>query len=149
MLCQDIMRRPVQRALVGETVQSAAQTMRDANIGFLPVCDATGRTVGVVTDRDIAVRLCAAAGSAADTAVETIMTAEVVSCHAHDDLRDVERLMATRHKSRIVVTDDDGSLAGVVSLSDVAAHAGPDAADTLREVATREVLGTTGRKQGR
>jgi CBS domain-containing protein len=67
MLCQEIMRRPVQCARRGESVQNAARRTRDANIGFLPVCDVSGVRLGVLTDRDIAIRLCAADGSASRT----------------------------------------------------------------------------------
>jgi len=150
MQCKDVMRRPVESVRQAETVQAAAARMRDANIGFLPVCDDRGRAVGVLTDRDIAVRLCAEGVSARDSTVLSVMTPEVIRCKASDDLRVAEQLMVRERKSRVVVVDDDERLAGVISLSDVAAHAAADAAEVLRQVAARELLDARGaRPRGR
>ena len=144
MQCKDLTKRPVETVQPHETVQSAAQRMRDANIGLLAVCDARGRLVGVITDRDIAVRLCAAGDSPADTTVEAVMTPDVVRCATTDDLGVAEDLMMRERKSRIVVTDDQDRLAGIISLSDVATQAPLDAARVLRKVAARELLGPHG-----
>jgi len=144
MLCKDLMNRPVETVQPHETVQAAAQRMRDANIGLLAVCDARGRLVGVITDRDITVRLCAAGGSPVDTAVEDVMTPDVVRCATSDDLHVAEDLMMRERKSRIVVTDDQDRLAGIISLSDVATQAPQEAARVLRQVAARELLGPHG-----
>ena len=75
--------------------------------------------VGVITDRDIAIRVIAE-GRPGDTRVEDVMTDEVVSCHPSADIKEVERLMRAHQVNRVVVIDDDASLAGVVSLSDLA-----------------------------
>jgi CBS domain-containing protein len=139
MQCQEIMKTTVACAGLTDTVQSAARTMRDRNIGFLPVCDAERRVVGTVTDRDIAVRLASEDRSAARTRVEEVMTPEVVSCLATDDLAQAEQLMASHKKSRVVVVDDQGAACGVISLSDIAERDSTTrAAVTLRQVATRE-----------
>ena len=145
MLCRDVMNRPVETVRSSETVQAAAQRMRDSNVGFLAVCDDAGRMVGVVTDRDITVRLCAAGGLPAETPISEVMTADVVRCATTDDLRMAERLMIRDRKSRIVITDDRDRLAGVISLSDVASRAPADAVDVLRRVASREIAGPDGR----
>jgi CBS domain-containing protein len=139
MRCHEIMKKAVQCAGVTDTVQSAAVAMRDRNIGFLPVCDAGGRVVGTLTDRDITVRLASDDRSAAQTLVEDVMTREVVSCLATDDLAQAEQLMATHKKSRVVVLDEQGAACGVISLSDIAERDSTTrAAVTLRQVATRE-----------
>jgi CBS domain-containing protein len=139
MRCHEIMKKAVQCAGVTDTVQSAAVAMRDRNIGFLPVCDAGGRVVGTLTDRDIAVRVASDDRSAAQTLVEDVMTREVVSCLATDDLARAEQLMATHKKSRVVVLDEQGAACGVISLSDIAERDSTTrAAVTLRQVATRE-----------
>lgn len=144
MLCKDLMKRPVQTVQPHETVQSAAQRMRDANIGLLPVTDARGRLIGVITDRDIVVRLCAEGGSPAEITVEQVMSPEVIRCSMNDDLRVAEDLMMRERKSRVIVTDDGDRLAGVISLSDVAGQEPIEAARVLRQVAAREVLGPRG-----
>ncbi len=141
MLCQDIMRRPVECARREDTVQAVARRMRDQNIGFLPICDDRHRAIGVVTDRDLAVRLCADGASPVDTRIEEVMSTDIVRCRPRDELSAAEQLMASRHKSRILVTNTDGEPLGVISLSDVATRSA-DAVHVLREVAAREVLST-------
>lgn len=139
MRCEDVMKRTVACARRGETVAAAARRMRDENIGFLPVCDDDGVVVGVLTDRDIAMRVDAEGRSPTTCTVADAMTAGVVSCLPHEDLWDAEGLMATHGKSRIVVTDDAGHLCGVISLSDVANFEGARrAAATLRKISARE-----------
>lgn len=139
MRCQDIMKKPVISCLDTETVQAAAVRMRESNVGFLPVCGAENRVVGVLTDRDIALRVCAAGLDAGRLPVADVMTREIVACHPGDEVRFVEGLMARNHKSRILIVDQAGKPAGVVSLSDIARHDKNFAADTLRLVAAREV----------
>jgi CBS domain-containing protein len=113
--------------------------MRDANVGFLPVCNDAGQVVGVMTDRDIAVRVDAEGRSASTCPVGDVMTRETICCRATDDLGRAEDLMAEHKKSRVLVTDEDGVLEGVVSLSDVAQFEGPRrAAATIRTVTSRE-----------
>jgi CBS domain-containing protein len=139
MRCQEIMKTSVEYAKLTDSVQSAARIMRDRNIGFLPVCDAGGRAVGTLTDRDIAVRLASEDGSAAQTRVEDVMTRELISCLPTDDLARAEQLMATHKKSRVVVVDERGVTCGVISLSDIAERDSTTrAAVTLRQVAGRE-----------
>jgi CBS domain-containing protein len=120
--------------------------MRDAHIGFLPVCDDRDRLIGVVTDRDMAVRLCATGEVPGKTPIEAIMSTDVVSCSPAADVRDAEMLMAQNRKSRIVVVADDGTPEGVISLSDLAGRPGAEAADLLRMIAGREVLAPGGVK---
>jgi CBS domain-containing protein len=139
MRCSEIMKSSVQCAGVTDTVQSAARAMRDRNIGFLPVCDADGQVVGTLTDRDITVRLASDDRSAAQTLVGDLMSREVVSCQAGDDVARAEQLMATHKKSRVVVLDESGGACGVISLSDIAERDSTmRAAVTLRHVASRE-----------
>jgi len=111
--------------------------MREENVGFLPVCDPSKRVVGTLTDRDIAIRLVAEALPPA-TAVNEIITREVVSCRPTDDVRKAEQIMSNGQKSRIVCTDDSGRLLGVISLSDIAQADDRHAAHTLRAISERE-----------
>jgi predicted transcriptional regulator len=67
------------------------------------------------------------------------MTRQVVSCRPGEDLWEAERLMAQNHKSRMMVTDEQGCLLGVISLSDIADRdSSRRAAATMREVSARE-----------
>jgi CBS domain-containing protein len=122
-----------------DTVQVAAIRMRDANIGFLPVIEASGKVLGTLTDRDIAIRLVAEDRSASSCAVEEVMSREVVACRPTDELGHAEVLMAEHKKSRMLITNEDGYLEGVLSLSDVARMEGARrTASTMRQVTSRE-----------
>jgi CBS domain-containing protein len=139
MRCQDIMKRPVVCCKQEEVVQVAALKMRDANIGFLPVCSAEGKVVGILTDRDIALRVCADRLDVQKTPISDVMTRQVISCRPGDDLRYVEGLMVKNHKSRILIVDEMGKPAGVISLSDIARYDKVFAAETMRQVSAREI----------
>lgn len=139
MLCRDMMHRPVESCRADETIVSAARKMRDRNIGFLPICDRTGRAIGVLTDRDIALRVCAE-GHPGSTPVSDAMTRELISCLPGDDLDRAEGLMRDHRKSRVLVLDDEGRPAGIISLADLARRDVHGAARTLHDVAAREVL---------
>jgi CBS domain-containing protein len=138
MKCEQIMKRAVECVSPDDTVQTAAERMRDENLGFLPVCDADGRVIGTVTDRDLAIRVLAEGGSAS-TAVNDVLTREVIACRPEDDLREAEELMSKRRKSRVMCLDTRGRLVGVISLSDIAQlDSGSRATQTLRHVTERE-----------
>lgn len=140
MRCQDIIKRTIVCCKETETIQSAALKMRDANIGFLPVCGLEGKTIGIITDRDMALRVCATGLDPSKTPVTEIMTHQIVACYAADDVRYVEGLMARNRKSRIIVQDEAGRPIGVISLSDIARHDRVFAAETMRQVTSREIL---------
>ena len=134
----DLMKRRPQYVVVHDTCRMAARRMRDENIGFLPVCDRDGRVIGTLTDRDLAVRL-VAEGMQFDLPVSDVMSREVVACYPDDDLERAEQVMAAAQKSRLVVLDGDGRLAGVVSLSDIAEHDVANAGRTIARVTEREL----------
>jgi CBS domain-containing protein len=138
-LCRDLMKANVQTTAEDDTLDRAAEKMALANVGFLPVCDEARRVVGTITDRDIVVR--AVADGAIPTArrVAEVMTPGVISCRPSDDLDSAERLMVQNQISRLVITDERGTLCGVISLSDLAEREPtPRAARILRAVAARE-----------
>jgi CBS domain-containing protein len=140
MRCEDLMRRPVLYLRRNHSAAFAARRMREANVGFLPVCDDRGHVLGVLTDRDLALRVCATERSSTRTRVTDVMTREVIACRPEADVQVAEQLMEAHKKSRILVTSHDGKLQGVISLSDVARAFEPLAAFTLRAVASRESL---------
>lgn len=139
MRCDEVMKTGVHTVQPEDHAEQAARMMEQMNVGFLPVVDRDGKVVGTVTDRDIAIRV-VGRGHPAVTTIHEVMTREVVSCKPADDVHLAERLMARNHKSRIIVLDDDGKLAGVISLSDVAERESDPAraARTMREVSDRE-----------
>jgi len=132
------MKRQVECLSAKETIEAAAQRMRDRDVGFLPICDGDGRVLGTLTDRDITVR-CVSEGKPVQTPVADCMTKQVISCAPDDDVAEAQELMRRHKKSRIMVCEEDGKLVGVISLSDFAQEDGARAARTLAEVAEREV----------
>lgn len=121
MRCEELMTSEVEILRAKETVREAARRMRDLNIGFLPICDDADQLVGVITDRDIALRV-VAEGRRGDLAVEQVMTEEVITCRPEDDVRLAEALMRTNQKARLVCVDETGEVAGVISLVDIAQY---------------------------
>ena len=139
MLCKQIMKRDIACASLDDAAQVAAARMRTDNIGFLPVCDAEGRVIGTITDRDIAVRV-VAEDRPANTRIEEVMTREVIACGPNDDVHRAEQLMGKYKKSRIICVDEAGHPVGVISLSDIAQHESSEqTARTMRRVTLREV----------
>jgi len=138
MRCDDVMKANPECLRKDESVRQAACRMRDLNIGFLPICE-NGKVLGVLTDRDIAIRY-VAEGKDVNTPVEQAMSRQVVACHPEDDILKAQQLMGQAQKSRILVVDAQGTLVGVISLSDIA-QLEPDndnVARTMREVTDRE-----------
>ena len=139
MRCMDVMKKNLFIVGPDDTVQVAAERMRNTNVGFLPVTDKDGRVIGTLTDRDIALRVAAADRLASSCLVGEVMTSEVVSCRATDDLTKAEELMAEHLKSRMLVTNDEGHLQGVLSLSDIAQFEwARRTGATIREITARE-----------
>jgi CBS domain-containing protein len=142
--CADVMKTAVQSVRERETLRRAAEKMALANVGFLPVCDEERRVIGTVTDRDIVVRGLASELATDGVRVEQVMTRNAIACAPDDDLSEAERLMAQNQISRLVVTDADGRLLGVISLSDVAMRErGPALVRTFRAVVAREAPAPT------
>jgi CBS domain-containing protein len=132
------MKRDLEYVLPTDSAREAAQRMQSENVGFLPVCDDAHRVLGVVTDRDIAIRVVAADRSSA-IPIREVMTREVVSCHPEDDLRLAEDLMAKHHKSRMMCVDAHNCLVGIISLSDIAKREEKGrASQVLKRVSERE-----------
>jgi CBS domain-containing protein len=104
-----------------DPARRAAQLMSDWDCGCLPVIEGRDnrRVVGVVTDRDLAVRGFAQ-GKGADTPVRELMTADLCCCSPDDDVQEVERAMTDWQLRRIVIADGDGCCVGIISQADLA-----------------------------
>src|SRR3954464_11797701 len=117
-----------------DTARRAAEIMRDKDCGVIPVVDDSRRVVGIVTDRDLAVRVIAA-GKSADIRLNEVMTAGAKCCSADDDLRDVEHKMAELQVRRIPICDAGGRVLGIISQADIARAAGMDSEVSEQEIA--------------
>src|SRR3954466_5084916 len=145
MKCADIMSKNLDWVTENDSVQKAAREMAEAGVGFLPICDARNRVVGVVTDRDLTIRALAKKAPPEAPWGALVMPSPAITCLDTTDLRDAEELMAKEQKSRLVITDAEGRLGGGVSLADLVEHApGRDSLRTVRAVLWREALGPRG-----
>jgi CBS domain-containing protein len=132
MKVSELMTRDVRVASPDETIQEAAQVMKGFDIGVLPVGQ-ENRLVGMITDRDIAVRG-VAEGKAPDAKVRDVMSTEVKYCFDDQDLDEVTRNMGDIQVRRLPVVDRKKRLVGILSLSDVAVTDDDKAGDVLSRI---------------
>ncbi|MGH3026694.1 MAG: CBS domain-containing protein, partial [Gaiellaceae bacterium] len=104
------------------SIVDAAKLMREEDAGVAPITDGD-RLVGVVTDRDIAVRVVAEGKDPASTKVEEIASKKLVTIDPQQDLDEALRLMASHQVRRLPVVSEDGKLIGILAQADVARHA--------------------------
>jgi CBS domain-containing protein len=138
MQIHEVMSRTVRLTRPDDSVQHAAQLMAEADAGALPVSE-NDRLVGMVTDRDIAIRGDARGCDPTKTTVSEVMSHEPVKyCYEDEDLEHVARNMAQLQVRRLPVVDRQKRLVGIVSLSDLSKRSDASAAgDALRGVASQ------------
>jgi CBS domain-containing protein len=136
MRCRDIMTKNVRTAAPDAALRDVAIMMRDGDMGAVPVVDG-GRLVGIVTDRDMVVRGIAE-GKSADSPIAKVMTAQLFTVAPDDFVFEAIRLMGDKQVRRIPVISPDGSLAGIISMADVALESEDDIqiAETLEEISS-------------
>lgn len=120
MKVSECMSHDVRIAAPDNTMQSAAQAMADIDAGFLPVAD-DDRLIGIVTDRDIAIRG-VAAGQPPETSIREVMSEEVKYCFDDQEVEDVLENMSDIQLRRLPVVDRDKRLVGIVSITDLAGN---------------------------
>ena len=115
-------------------VRQLATKMRDLDIGAIPIGE-NDRLVGMVTDRDIAIRVLANGKDAVSLTARDVMTKGIVFCRDTEDLDDAVRIMEQKKIRRLPVLDDNKRLVGMLSLGDIAHCASPQiSAETLTAV---------------
>ncbi|MCV2892082.1 CBS domain-containing protein [Lentibacter sp. XHP0401] len=112
------MSKPVIHVSPGSSILYAAELMRDANIGLLPVVE-SGHAVGVLTDRDIIVRM-PSDHCCADLPVRAVMTKHAFTCRDTDPVETAAAIMGDLQIRRLLVLDVDGQIVGVLSVGDIA-----------------------------
>jgi len=143
MRCRDIMKMNLVTCMPTDSVRWCAQVMKDWNIGFLPVVDEERKLVGVLTDRDLAMRVIAA-GLPLSTEAREVMTRAVATVSPDSDLVTAEETLAAARKSRVPLVDENGVCHGVISLADVAqAESRRRAGKILQEITRRETTPTS------
>jgi CBS domain-containing protein len=128
MKVQEIMTKDPACATPGTTAREVARLMQREDTGVVPIIDEgqERRLVGVITDRDIAIRI-VAEGRDADTRVSEIMSSgKIATAKPNDSVDDVLNTMGREQVRRIPVVDERGALLGIVSQADVSRKAGSD-----------------------
>ena len=131
MKVSEVMSTDVETVRPDQMAREAARFMLQANAGSIPVPDGD-RLVGMITDRDIAVRG-VALGYGPETPVSELMTSGRISAHADDQIEDVARKMGDAQVRRLPVIDDQQRLVGIVSLGDLARQSDDDTAGQALE----------------
>jgi CBS domain-containing protein len=126
---REVMSRGVVSIAPETTIRHAAELMREHDIGALPVCDGTS-LVGMVTDRDLALRALAEGYMPAQT-VARVATSDVQWCYDHEDVNVVQRRMAEAQVRRMPVVNRERELVGTLSLGDIATRCDNDQRDRL------------------
>ena len=129
-----VMTRGVRMMAPTDSMLLAAQAMDELNVGAVPVCDGD-RLVGIVTDRDIAVRGVAQGRPAESTSLTDVMSTEVQWCFEDQDVDDVVEQMRDVQIRRVPVMDRQQHVVGILSLGDIAAKvSGADASEALEGI---------------
>ena len=118
MKVEEVMTRDVAVANPEQTLEQAARLMCELDIGALPVSD-NERLVGMITDRDIAIRA-VAQGKGPDAKVGEVMTPDIKYCYCDQDLEEVSDNMADIQLRRLPVLNHDKRLVGILALGDIA-----------------------------
>jgi CBS domain-containing protein len=135
MKVRELMTSPVLSIGAGESVEVAARTLTQYNIGALPVCGTDGSLCGVVTDRDLVTRCMAAQKPMQTTRVRDVMTSDVACASPDMDASVAAHLMGRQQVRRLPVVEN-GQLCGMLALADLARweNSFQDAADALGDI---------------
>ena len=128
MKAQDIMAKDPRCVTPQTSVQEAASLMKEEDVGALPVVESESskRLVGMVTDRDIAIRIVADGRDPRSTTVREAMSKGATTARAGDSVEDVMQVMGREQVRRIPIVDDHEELVGIVSQADVVRKASSD-----------------------
>lgn len=126
--CSEVMTREPVCCEPGDPISKAAEVMKREDVGSVPVVESrsAGRLVGIVTDRDIVVKVLADGRSVEHSTVREAMTPNPVSCREDDDVSRAVSLMEERQVRRMPVVGTDGRLAGIIAQADIATRLNKD-----------------------
>ena len=131
MKIRDFMTTDIETVTADQTAKEAASFMLRADTGSIPVCD-EGKVIGMITDRDIAVRG-VAEGLGPETTVRELMSERIVCARDDDEVSTVAQRMGEAQVRRLPVLNADGNLVGIVSLGDLSREADSNAASKALE----------------
>ncbi len=122
--CDEIMTKEVAACGPEYNVRAVARLMLEQHVGSLPIVDSERRLIGVVTDRDLVVRVIVPGLDPDSTPISTVMSKELVTCLPEDDLGEATSRMMEHQIRRLYIVDQHGHVAGVIAQADVASRSG-------------------------
>ena len=137
MKCTEVMTKDPRCCLATDSVFEAAQLMKLQDVGPIPIVDheQSRKLLGIVTDRDLALKVIAGGLDPKTTAVKDVMTKDVVTCRGGDNVDDAIKLMEKHQVRRIPIVDDDNRLVGIIAQADVATRMQPGkTAEVVKEI---------------
>ena len=144
MTCSEVMTPAPVTCRPGAPIVDAARLMRSYDVGSLPVVkdDESQMLVGVITDRDVAIRVVAEGRDVADTTVADVMSAEVVTCKTTDLYQEALQTMGANQLRRMPVIDEQRRVVGIIAQADVATRiAQPTTTGALVEAISKNEVG--------
>ena len=126
--CNEVMTREPVSCLPGDSIVRVAEIMKAEDVGSVPVVESgdSRKLVGIVTDRDVVVKIVAAGRSVESATARDAMTGTPASCRDTDDVERAVTLMAERQVRRMPVVDGQGHLVGIIAQADVATRVNRD-----------------------
>jgi len=126
MLASEIMTKNPECCVPTDPVMKAAQLMKTEDVGPIPVVENNDerKLTGIVTDRDLAIKVVAEARDPKTTSVEQVMSEGLVTCRENDDVQSVLELMEDNQLRRIPVVDKKDYLVGIIAQADIATRLG-------------------------
>jgi CBS domain-containing protein len=123
MRVKDVMTDDVKYCSLETNLAAAAKIMWDADCGAVPVTDGQNKVVGVITDRDICIAGATRPGAEGEIPVRDVISTRLHACGPNDDVRAALETMRSRRIRRLPVVAQDGRLAGIISIHDIAVQA--------------------------
>jgi len=145
--CGEIMTREVVIALPSDSVDKIAKLMKDNDIGPVPIVQDSGskKLVGIVTDRDLVLKVLAEGRDAKQTKAETVMTRDLITCRENDSLDNALKAMEDHQIRRISIVNNQNTLVGIVAQADVATRTdNPRRTAEVVEEISKEQTASTG-----
>lgn len=120
--CSEVMTKNPVSALPTDTAVNVAQLMKERDIGPVPIVEdkISKRLIGIVTDRDLAMKVVADGRDPNTTLARDVMTSEVITCREDDEIDSALDAMSKHQLRRILVVDANDSLVGIIAQADVA-----------------------------
>lgn len=143
--CADIMTRDPECHLPSAAIDQVARTMAEKDVGPIPIVEDldSRKLIGIVTDRDIAIKAVAKDLDAHQTQAREIMTPKPVTCKPGDDIEKAIKAMEECQIRRIPVVDDESRLVGIIAQADIATRLNDNAhtAEVVEKISGKETGG--------